>query len=75
MQLDEILQEWQERSLGEIQYLFLDARYEKVRQAGQIHDAAILLAAGITPGGMRQVLGISVSLSEHEAHWRAFLKS
>jgi transposase-like protein len=75
MQLDEILQEWQERSLGEIQYLFLDARYEKVRQAGQIHDAAILLATGITPGGMRQVLGISVSLSEHEAHWRAFLKS
>jgi transposase-like protein len=25
MQLDEILQEWRGRSLGEIQYLFLDA--------------------------------------------------
>jgi transposase-like protein len=74
MQLDEILQEWRERPLGEIQYLFLDARYEKIRQAGQIRDAAVLLATGITPGGVRQVLGISVSLSEHETHWRAFLK-
>jgi putative transposase len=74
MQLDEILQEWRERPLGEIQYLFLDARYEKIRQAGQIRDAAVLLATGITPGGVHQVLGISVSLSEHETHWRAFLK-
>ena len=59
MQLDEILQEWRERSPGEILYLLLDARCEKIRQAGQIHDAAGLLATGITPGGMRQVLGIS----------------
>jgi len=73
-QLDELLQEWRERPLGKIQYLFLDARYEKVREAGQIRDAAVLLASGITPEGKRQVLGISVSLSEHETHWKAFLK-
>ena len=73
-QLDDVLQEWRERPLGKIQYLFLDARYEKVREMGQIRDAAILLATGITPEGERQVLGISVSLSEHETHWRAFLK-
>ncbi|MFN2304663.1 MAG: transposase [Anaerolineales bacterium] len=30
-QLDEVLQQWRERPLGEIQYLFADARYEKVR--------------------------------------------
>jgi len=73
-QLDEVLQEWRERPLGAIRYLFLDARYEKVREAGQIRDAAVLLATGITPEGERQVLGVSVSLSEHETHWKAFLK-
>jgi len=73
-QLDEVLQEWRERPLGAMRYLFLDARYEKVREAGQVRDAAVLLATGITSEGERQVLGISVSLSEHETHWRAFLK-
>lgn len=73
-QLDEVLQEWRERPLGAIRYLFLDARYEKVREAGQIRDAAVLLATGITPEGERMVLGVSVSLSEHETHWRSFLK-
>jgi putative transposase len=74
-QLDAILQEWRERPLGEIAYLYVDARYEKVREAGQVRDAAVLLATGITPAGERQVLGVSVSLSEHETHWKAFLKS
>lgn len=32
-QLDATLQEWRERPLGEIRYLFLDTRYEKVRGA------------------------------------------
>ncbi len=74
-QLDEVLQEWRERPLGEIAYLYVDARYEKVRDAGQVRDAAVLLATGISPQGERQVLGVSVSLSEHEAHWKAFLRS
>lgn len=73
-QLDEILQQWRERPLGEIAYLYLDARYEKVREAGQVRDAAVLLATGITPEGERQVLGVSTSLSEHESHWKDFLK-
>ena len=74
-QLDEVLQEWRERPLGEIIYLYLDARYEKVRVAGQVRDVAVLVATGITPEGERQVLGVSVLLSEHEVHWKAFLKS
>ena len=73
-QLDAVLQEWRERPLGEMMYLYVDARYEKVRQAGQVRDAAVLVATGITPGGERQVLGVSVSLSEHETHWKAFLQ-
>jgi putative transposase len=73
-QLDSALQEWRERPLGEIAYLFVDARYEKVREAGQVRDAAVLVASGVTPEGERQILGVSVSLSEHESHWKAFLK-
>lgn len=74
-QLDEVLQEWRERPLGEIVYLYLDARYEKVRVAGQVRDVAVLVATGINPKGERQILGVSVLLSEHEVHWKAFLKS
>jgi transposase-like protein len=74
-QLDEVLQEWRERPLGEILYLYLDARYEKVRVSGQVRDVAVLVATGITPEGERQILGVSVSLSEHETHWKAFLKA
>jgi len=73
-QLDATLQEWRERPLGEITYLYLDARYEKVREDGQVRDAAVLVATGITSQGERQVLGVSVSLSEHETHWRTFLQ-
>lgn len=74
-QLDQTLQEWRNRPLGAITYLYLDARYEKVRENSQIRDAAVLIATGITPQGERQVLGVSVSLSEQEIHWKDFLKS
>jgi len=73
-QLDAVLQEWRERPLGEISYLYVDARYEKVREAGQVRDAAVLVASGINSAGERQVLGVSMSLSEHETHWKAFLQ-
>ena len=74
-QLDGILESWRTRPLGETAYLYLDARYEKVRQDGQIRDAAILIASGVAPDGHRKLLGVSVSLSEQEVHWRAFLQS
>jgi transposase-like protein len=73
--LDETLEAWRTRPLGEFPYVFLDARYEKVRRDGQIRDAAILFAVGVGLDGKRQILGVSVSLSEHEVHWRAFLQS
>ena len=72
--LDEELEAWRNRPLDEVVYLYLDARYEKVRQAGNVRDAAILMACGVKRDGKRSILGISVSLSEAEAHWRAFLE-
>lgn len=73
--LDENLQAWRNRPLGAMTYLFLDARYEKIRQDGQIRDAAILIAVGVDRFGKRHILGISVSLGEQEIHWRTFLQS
>jgi len=73
--LDETLEAWRNRSLGEIRYLFLDARYEKVRQDGQVRDAAVLMAVGVAADGRRQIAGVSVSLGEQEIHWRSFLQS
>jgi putative transposase len=74
-QLDENLEAWRNRALSEIVYLYLDARYEKVRQDGQVRDAAILIAMGVDREGYRQILGVSVSLGEQEVHWRTFLQS
>ena len=56
-QLDEELQRWRQRPLGEVPYLIFDARYEHVRHQGTVVDVALLIAIGITPDGQRTVLG------------------
>jgi len=71
--LDESLTAWRKRPLGATPYVFLDAQYQKVRHGGRVIDCALLIALGVTESGHRQVLGCSVSLSEHEVHWREFL--
>jgi putative transposase len=73
--LDEELQKWRTRPLGQIKYLILDARYEKIRHGGSIVDCAVFTAIGLDPEGRRSILGVSVSLSEAEVHWREFFKS
>jgi putative transposase len=73
--LDEEFEQWRTRPLGAVKYLILDARYEKVRHGGRVVDCAVLIAIGVDPEGRRSVLGVSVSLSEAEVHWREFFKS
>ena len=75
-ELDETLQAWRERTLGEqaYPYLYLDAHYEPVRVNGQIRDMAVLVAVGVGADGHRRVLGVDVALSEQEAHRRQFLQ-
>jgi len=73
--LDNELEAWRSRPLAAVEYLILDARYEKVRVDGTVRDCAVLIAIGVLPGGNRSVLGVSVSLSEAEVHWREFLSS
>jgi len=73
-ELDAVLDVWRTRPLGEYPYVYLDARYEKVRQDGHVRDAAVLIASGVDAAGKRAVLGMSVALSEQEVHWRTFLQ-
>ena len=73
--LDADLLLWRTRPLGTFAYVLLDARYEKVRHGGRVLDCAVLIALGIAPDGKRQILGVSVALSEAEVHWRDFLAS
>jgi transposase-like protein len=75
VELDEQLGAWRNRPIGEINYLILDARYEKVRHDGVIVPCALLTAIGVGPDGKRSILGCSVQLSEAETHWRKFLES
>jgi transposase-like protein len=73
-QLDPMLQQWRERPIEPMDYLILDARYEKVRVDGAVRSCAVLIAIGVrSSDGKRLVLGTSVSLSEAEVHWREFL--
>jgi transposase-like protein len=74
-ELDAQLSAWRERPLGRCSYLILDARYEKVRHGGSVIDCAVLVAMGVREDdGKRMLLGVSVSLSEAEVHWRKFLE-
>jgi transposase-like protein len=73
--LDKELEAWRNRPLGLVKYLIVDARYEKVRHGGRVRDCAVLTAIGVNETGHRSILGVSVSLSEAEVHWREFFKS
>ena len=73
--LDDELDKFRNRPLGAFPYVFLDARYEKMRHDGQVIDVALLVATGVNLAGKRELLGLSVSLSEAETHWRDFLQS
>jgi len=73
-ELDRVLDEWRERPLNRAYpYLYIDARYEKVRHGGHVVDCAVLVALAVDEFGHREILGTSVALSEQEAHWRGFL--
>ena len=75
-ELDDTFEQWRSRPLPEIEHLFVDATYLKVRIDGAVRDCALLTAIGVRRcDGRRMVLGTSAALSEAETHWRAFLSS
>ena len=72
--LDEGLQAFAERRLEErYPYLILDARYEKVREAGVILSQAVLVAVAVDEDGRRQILAVELANRESRSSWRDFL--
>jgi putative transposase len=73
-QLDASLAQFASRALAEaFPYLILDARYERVREAGVIVSQAVLIAIGIDWDGRRQVLAVELANRESRSSWRDFL--
>lgn len=60
---------------GDWPYLWLDATYVKVREAGRIVPVAVTIAVGVNADGRREVLGMATGASEAEAFWLDFLRS
>src|SRR3954464_8310715 len=56
-------------------YLWIDATYLKVREAGRIVSLAVIIAVGVNTDGRREVLGVATGASEAEPFWTAFLRS
>jgi putative transposase len=68
-QLDAELDAWRNRPLTEATYPYLsvDARYEHVRQGGQIVSQGVLIVAGVRGDGHREILAVAVADTESEA--------
>ena len=73
--LDPQVAKFRERKLGECPYVFLDARYEHVREDAQVHKVAVLVALGVRRDGHREVLGFAIERTENEAYWDGVLSS
>ena len=74
-ELDDKVQTFLNRPLeGDWPYVWLDATYLKVREAGRIVSVAAIIAVGVNSDGRREVLGLDIGLSEAETFWIEFLR-
>ena len=75
-EIDDKVNGFLDRSLeGDWPYLWLDATYVKVREAGRIVSVAVTVAVAVNDQGRREVLGMAIGASEAEAFWTEFLHS
>src|SRR5215211_3198448 len=51
-------------------YVWVDARYEHVREEGRVASMAVVVAYGVRADGVREVLGLDVGLCEEVVFWR-----
>ena len=74
-EIDQRVKAFLDRPLeGDWPYLWIDATYVKVRQAGRIVSVAVIVAVGVNADGRREVLGMDIGPSEAETFWTAFLR-
>jgi transposase-like protein len=75
-ELDEDVERFRMRPLAAAYpYLWLDATFVKVRQAGRVVSQAVVVAVGVATNGVREILGMDVGPSEDGAFWLRFLRS
>lgn len=75
-EIDDKVQTFLNRPLeGDWPYLWLDATYVKVREAGRIVSVAVIVAVAVNTDGRREVLGLAIGASEAETFWTEFLRS
>jgi transposase-like protein len=77
MQLDTRLQVWRERPMtaAAYPYLTVDARYEKVRQGGQVVSEGVLLVGAVRADGYRELVAVDVAATESEATYQELFRS
>jgi len=74
-EIDDKVQTFLNRPLeGDWPYVWLDATYVKVREAGRIVSVAVIIAVGVNSDGRREVLGLDIGPSEAETFWTEFLR-
>ena len=74
-EIDERVNAFLNRPLeGDWPYLWIDATYVKVREAGRIVSVAVIIAVAVNAQGVREVLGMAVGASEAEPFWTSFLR-
>src|SRR3954462_10030330 len=74
-EIDDKVQSFLNRPLeGDWPYVWLDAPYVKVRQAGRIVSVAVIIAVGVNSDGRREVLGRDIGPSEAETFWTESLR-
>jgi len=75
--LDSELGAWRSRALEAegYPYLFVDARYEKVRVGGRVVSQGILVVSAVRQDGFREILGVEVADTESEATYQDLFRS
>lgn len=75
-EIDERVHAFLDRPIeGDWPYLWIDATYVKVREAGRIVSVAVIIAVAVNTDGVREVLGMAIGPSEAEPFWTSFLRS
>ena len=75
--LDSEFQAWRKRQLQAeaYPYLFVDARYEKVRIDGRVVSQGVLLVLAVRDDGFREILAVEVANTESEATYQELFQS
>ncbi len=75
--LDAELRVWRSRRLEAkaYPYLFVDARYEKVRVDGRVVSQGVLVVSAVREDGFREILAVEVADTESEATYHELFRS